>query len=54
VIDDLLDFWFGHERVQGFPPEAYIDLWFRATPEHDWQVYARFHKLTEQALRGLL
>lgn len=54
MIDDLLDFWFGHERVQGFPPEAYIDLWFRATPEHDWQVYARFHKLTEQALRGLL
>ena len=54
MIDELLQFWFGSQFEHGFPPQAQVDLWFRATPAHDWEVYRRFHQLTERALRGEL
>lgn len=55
MIEELLQFWFGDSFEDGFPKQKdRVDLWFRATPAHDWEVYRRFHLLTEQALRGQL
>lgn len=53
--EELLSFWFGQAFEDGFPIQNNrLDLWFRATLAHDWEVYRRFHRLTEQALRGEL
>ncbi|MBX3171045.1 MAG: DUF924 domain-containing protein [Candidatus Eremiobacteraeota bacterium] len=54
-MEELLEFWFGSSFEDGFPcqPDR-VDLWFRATPAHDWEIYRRFHRLTEQALHGEL
>jgi uncharacterized protein (DUF924 family) len=54
MIQQILDFWFGPTLVDGFPEPAYTDLWFRASVEHDWQIYRRFHTVFQQALQGQL
>lgn len=54
-MEELLSFWFGEDFEDGFPSQPdRVDLWFRATPAHDWEIYRRFHRLTEQALGGEL
>lgn len=53
-MEELLEFWFGSVLEAGFPVEDRVDLWFRATPAHDWEIYRRFHRLCERALEGEL
>lgn len=54
-MEELLTFWFGDSFEDGFPSQSErVDLWFRATVAHDWEIYRRFHRLTERALAGEL
>ena len=53
-IQAIFEFWFGPGLVDGFPEAAWIDLWFRASVEHDWQIYRRFQATFQQALQGQL
>ena len=52
MIESILEFWLGDQGAADYPSPARVDLWFRASPEHDWQVYRRFHRVAEQALQG--
>ena len=53
-VQAIIDFWFGPSLVDGFPEQAWTDLWFRASLEHDWQIYRRFQATFQQALQGQL
>lgn len=53
MIGELLEFWFGTRFEDGFPADSSrVDLWFRATPAHDWELYRRFGHLMQAALEG--
>ena len=53
LVDEVLTFWFGATGA-GFPSPTRIDLWFRATPQHDWDVERHFADAVAAALRGEL
>ncbi|MFN8607174.1 MAG: DUF924 family protein [Vulcanimicrobiota bacterium] len=54
-MKELLEFWFGTQFEHGFPVQSrYLELWFRATPAHDWAIYRRFDRLVARALDGQL
>lgn len=53
LIEQLHDYWFGPVE-QGFPVQDRVDLWFRARPQHDWEVSRLFGPAVEAALQGQL